>query len=589
MKLSWHAVSGKEYRLPKHEAFKNLFHSLSPFERVAFGVLLVLFVGSALAILGHANRAIMVEVPASGGTLAEGIVGTPRFINPLLAISDADKDLSSLVYSGLMRIDGAGHIIPDLAESYSISDDGLTYTVVIRKDAKFQDGQPVTADDVVYTVTLADDPAIKSPLRANWDGVTVAKVDTNRVTFTLKQAYEPFLENLTLGILPEHLWKSVDENEFPFSELNIRPIGSGPYKVSDVSQNGAGIPTSYALTPFRGSTSGSPFIASMVFRFYADEAALIHAYNTGAVDSIGGISPDNLPTITRKDGIITKSPLPRVFGIFFNQNQNAIFADANVRAALDIAVDKQKIVNQVLGGYGTPIDSPFPPGTLSGIALPINPAGSKDAALALLAKSGWSYSTTTGKLTKGTGAKATQMAFSIDAPDTPELKQAAESAANDFTNLGIDVSVKVFEPGDLSQNVIRPRDYEALFFGEVVGREYDLFAFWDSSQRIDPGLNIALYANISGDKMLENARAATNTADRDDYYRQFDQLFRTETPAVLIYAPEYVYIIPKSLQGRVDSTITAPSDRFNGIASWYIDTEWIWPIFENIPLRKFLP
>ncbi len=589
MNSLWHKATSSEYRLLKEDPVKNIFTSLSPAERVIFALLFVVFFLSSLTLLARANRAVMVEIPASGGTLTEGIIGTPRFINPLLAISDADRDLSALIYSGLFRVDDTGNLVPDLAESYKVSPDGLTYVVEIKNDATFQDGTPVTADDVVYTISLAEDPSLKSPRRANWDGVEVTKDNDQSVTFTLKQPYAPFLENLTMGILPSHLWKAVTPTEFPFSELNVEPVGSGPYKVAGVVRNSSGIPTEYTLRPFRNAVGGVPYIGSIVFHFYEDEAAQIHAYDIGDTDAIGGLSPDNLPAVTRVGGVTTRSPLPRVFGLFLNQNQNPVFADTNVRAALDIAADKQKIVDTVLHGYGAPIESPFPPGTLSGITLPENPHGDKEAALALLAKSGWTYSTTTKMLMKGKGAKAVQMKFAVAAPNTPELKTAAEYLVQDFTDLGIDATVKVFEPGDLSQNIIRPRDYEALFFGEVVGREYDLFAFWHSSQRIDPGLNIALYANITADKLLEAARRAENESDRTDSYLQFDALFREEHPAILVYAPEYIYLIPKSLKGRSGGTVTTPSDRFNNIREWYIETEWVWPIFEKINLRKYLP
>lgn len=589
MNSLWHRISSSEYHVLKEDPVKNIFSSLSPAERVVFVLLSVVFAASALMLLARANRAVMVEIPSSGGTLTEGVIGTPRFINPLLAISDADRDLSSLVYSGLFKVNDSGDLVPDLAESYSISDDGLTYTVKIQDTAVFQDGTRVTAEDVIYTVGLAEDATLKSPRRANWDGVNVGKVDADTVTFTLKQPYAPFLENLTMGILPAHLWKSVTPAEFAFSELNVEPIGSGPYEIAGIVRNSSGIPTSYTLRPFRKSVGGIPYIGSIVFRFYEDEAAQIHAYDIGEVDAIGGLSPDNLPAVTRVGGTVTRSPLPRVFGIFLNQNQNPIFADSNVRAALDTAVDKEKIVESVLHGYGTPIESPFPPGTLSGVTLPTKPHGDKVAALALLAKAGWVPDSGTGKLMKGKGAKAVQMKFAIATPNTPELKAAAESAAKDFTDLGIDATVKVFEPGDLSQNIIRPRDYEALFFGEVVGREYDLFAFWHSSQRIDPGLNIALYANITGDKLLESARAAENESDRTASYLKFDALFRQEHPAILVYAPEYIYLIPEKLKGRHGGTITTPSDRFNNIREWYISTEWVWPIFEKANLRKYLP
>ena len=155
------------------------------------------------------NQYFIVEVPSSGGIYKEGIVGTPRFINPVLSISDADRDLTSLVYSGLMRQHTDDTLIPDLAETVEISEDGLSYFFKIRDDAVFHDGEPVTSEDIIFTILTTQNPIIKSPKRANWDGITIEKIDDKNLTFHLQQPYAPFLNNTTLGILPKHIWQGV--------------------------------------------------------------------------------------------------------------------------------------------------------------------------------------------------------------------------------------------------------------------------------------------------------------------------------------------------------------------------------------------
>ncbi|TAK57709.1 hypothetical protein EPO17_01290, partial [Patescibacteria group bacterium] len=159
----------------------------SPTEKVAFVFFLVLLSVSALTMLQKVNKSFMVEVPALGGTLEEGIIGTPRFINPVLALGDADRDLTTLVYSGLLKVNTHGELVPDLAESYTVSPDGLEYSFILRKTALFHDDAPVTAEDVEFTIQKIQDPAIKSPKRANWDGVTVHKVDDHHIVFILKK------------------------------------------------------------------------------------------------------------------------------------------------------------------------------------------------------------------------------------------------------------------------------------------------------------------------------------------------------------------------------------------------------------------
>ncbi len=235
-----------------------------------------MLLASSSYLLYSVNKALLVEVPARGGTLVEGLVGAPRFINPLLAISDADRDLSALVYSGLLRAQGE-ELIPDLAESYEVSPDGTAYTFVIREDATFHDGSRVTAEDVVFTVAKAQDPILKSPKRANWDGVAAEVVDERTVRFTLKAPYAPFVENATLGILPKALWEEVSSDEFPFSALNTDPIGSGPFFVSTIERNPSGIPTTYLMRPFADYALGKPYLQEIRFRFFDSERSLLSA------------------------------------------------------------------------------------------------------------------------------------------------------------------------------------------------------------------------------------------------------------------------------------------------------------------------
>src|SRR3989344_4632334 len=148
-------------------SLETLLRALRPGERLVLYGLSILLAISTLALLAGLNSAVSVTVPAPGGELVEGEVGSARFINPILTISQADEDISRLAYSGLTRTlpDGT---VPDLAESYEISEDGTTYTFTLRESATFHDGTPVTAEDVLFTIAAAQNPDIKSPRRADW-------------------------------------------------------------------------------------------------------------------------------------------------------------------------------------------------------------------------------------------------------------------------------------------------------------------------------------------------------------------------------------------------------------------------------------
>ncbi len=543
-----------------------------------------LLIISSAALVYLVNKEFLVVVPSYGGSLSEGIIGAPRFINPILAVSDADRDLSSLVYSGLLKATPHGDYIPDLAESYTTSPDGKTYTVSIRKNVTFQDGTPVTADDIVYTVGKTQDPELKSPERANWSGVVVEKIDDTTVQFTLKEPYAPFIKNLTLGIVPEHLWRDVSTDEFPFSDLNISPVGSGPFRVSAISRTAAGIPSSYTLVAFKQYSLGKAHLDKIILHFYKNEEGLVQGLTNGEIETANSLSPSTLHEL--QDFTIHHSSLNRVFAVFFNQNQSEVLRDSAVRHALNGAIDRDALVSVVLGGYGTPLREPVPP---SIIKTPLPAVTPQMGDLALEAKNtllqnGWVMGQD-GVLTKttGTGKKTKTMvlSFSLATGNVPELRAAAEYLKVAWQNMGAKVDIQVFNQGDLSQNVIRPRKYDALLFGEVIGRDLDLFAFWDSSQRVDPGLNIALYANATVDKILERLRATSDKQERQTLYQRFNSEIQKDIPAVFLYAPDFVYIVPKDVLGLDLGFIETPSDRFLSVTAWHRETDRVWPFFKK--------
>src|SRR3989344_2469416 len=505
----------KEWHIPKSSAILKTIASFSITEKIIFYFFLCVLIVSGFLLLWKVNQSFLVEFPARGGQLKEGIIGSPRFINPILAMSDADRDMTSLIYSGLMKSNSKGDLVPDLAESYSISKDGLIYKFKLKDNAYFHNGEKVTADDVEFTINKTQDSALKSPKRANWDGVTVRKLNDREIEFALKQPYSPFLENATLGILPKKIWANFDSDQFSFSLFNIEPVGSGPYKVKSLKKDSYGIPTFYTLASFNKYVSGAPYIKKLLINFYQNEKSLMDAFNKRDIESVSAISSQNAEAIKNENGLrIIRAPLPRIFGIFFNQSQSPVLANKEIREALNEAIDKDRIVAEVLNGYGIKIDSPIPADLIDGEDNAENQedgkkedSGSKsERVLAKLKDSGWKMNDKEKILEKKLKNETQQFRFSISTSNTPELKKVAEIAKEEWEKIGAQVEVKIFEAGDLNQNVIRPRKYDALFFGEIIGRDLDLFAFWHSSQRKDPGLNIALYANSKADKLLEDAR-----------------------------------------------------------------------------------
>lgn len=565
-------------RLPyKKEVFKAL-RMFNPLERLVFFVAVIVATITATIILGGINNHFLVSVPASGGTLREGVVGTPRFVNPLLASTDADHDLSRLTYRGLMKKDGEGNLVADLAESYEISDDGLTYTFVLS-DATFHDKTTITAEDVLFTVKSAQDTLLKSPERIKWTGVSAKAIDEKTVTFTLKEAFAPFLESTTIGIMPKHVWENIPYESWTYSDHNTKNvIGSGMYKLDSVSVGSSGIPDYYELVLDK-KNNDTALIEKIIVRFYANESALISGYTSGQIDTLGGISPENAELLAKRGARVYASPLPRVFALFFNQNEAKIFADISVRRAIREAINKETVVSEVLRGYGRAIDEPLPDAHLISVKTKDDASENATVARGILEKAGWKLGED-GIYAKSISKNETRrLSFEIATNNAPELKSAVDLIVQDLRTAGIEAVAKVYETGSLNQDIIRPRKFQSLFFGEVVETQSDLFAFWHSSQRNDPGLNISGYANAKTDKALETALATLDTEKRMKLYDQFEAEINTDVPAVFVYSPAFIYAVRPSIDGISLGRIAKPEDRFNGISTWYLETDRVWKIF----------
>jgi peptide/nickel transport system substrate-binding protein len=576
----------RNFKLPKKDEINSVFHSFSKREWMVFIVLVAVLLVSAISILENLNKSLMVKVPFRGGTLSEGVIGAPRFINPILANSPADLDMTALVYSGLMRKNGDATLTPDLAEKYEMSKDGLTYTFTLKDNISFHNGEPVTADDVVFTINKAKDSVIKSPRKVNWDGVSVQKINDKTIQFNLKQPFPSFLENATLGIMPASLWNN---SAIELNDANTSPVGSGPYMIQSVSRESSGVIDSYELTAFKDFALGEPYINTINLRFYSSEDDLVKALENKEVDQISSITPLNADILKERNFNIDSSVLPRVFGLFFNQNQNQLFTDKAVTKAIDQAIDKDKIVREVLFGYGVAIDEPIPPNMIAYQTLAPKNKISREEILknveSSLAKDGWSkgpngflQKTTTDKKKKKT---TVELAFSISTGNAPELTKAATLIKQDLAVIGMNVDVKTFEVGNLNQSVIRPRKYDALLFGQIINHESDLFAFWHSSQRKDPGLNVAMYTNAKVDKILEDAFTTLDEQARIKKYVQFESEIRKDMPAVFLYSPNFIYALSGNLEGLSIDHITSPTDRFSNVYLWYTQTENVWKIFSR--------
>jgi peptide/nickel transport system substrate-binding protein len=274
--------------------------------------------------------------------------------------------------------------------------------------------------------------------------------------------------------------------------------------------------------------------------------------------------------------------LPRIFGIFFNQNKSVALRDPAVREALDIALDRGEIVEKTMSGYGVPIASPI--ATL--IDKIESSEGSKatttetQSATSLLDSAGW-LKNNLGLLEKQIDGTAETLSFTLRTSNTPFFSEISEIVVEDWKAVGVDVAVEQFEQTDLVQSVIRPRDFEALLFGLDMNRSGDLYPFWHSSQKDDPGLNIAQYTNLTVDTLLEAARTKQDEGARTQALGEASALIAQEKPALFLFKPRMTYVVKNGIIVGPMNNVAKPSDRFSNIDTWYTDSDNLWNIFKN--------
>ena len=547
---------------------------LSKKERVIIYVSLFLIVISA-AYLGASNYFQKTkEVPAYEGEYSEGMVGQPRFINPILCQgSDIDSDLSALVYSGLLKLNHQGELVNDLAENYEISEDRLTYTFYLKKDVTWHDGEKLSADDIVFTIKTIQNDNFYSPLRASWKGVKIEKVDDHSVRFILRNAYSPFLNNLTVGILPKHLWESFGANNFHQAECNLMPKGTGPYQIEQFVKDKDGKISSLELLANKNYYAKEPFIQKISFKFFKDEAEMIAAFNRKEIKGVNYLSPENVKKVSDLERVnIYRLNIPRHFAVFFNQTQSKALSDKTVRLALAYAVDKNRLIEETLLGEGSSVETPIPLGILGH-----NPDTkiydyAPEHAKNILEAEGWTDSDGDGIREKD----EIKIEFTIIATDSPELSSTLTLLQEMWKEIGVSVQIKNVEINDPENDYIKSRDYEAILFGEILNYDPDPFAFWHSSQKKETGLNLALYDNAEVDKLLEEARQETDQNIRAEKYQKFQELVVEDIPAIFLYSPNYLYAHNKIVQGVELDNIVIPSNRFNGIENWFVKTERVW-------------
>ncbi len=540
-------------KIPNSRQLKHLTKFLNPKEYLIIKIclLLILINGVYLGIV-FVRKHIQYS-PKIGGTYIEGVVGYPQTINPLYATSrDIDSDLTRLIYSSLFVYDQNGRLVNDLVDNYTVSADYKEYTIKIKNNVRWQDNDKLTADDIVFTFNLIQNPDFRSPLRSIFAGVDAQKIDDQTIKFTLAQPYAPFPELLTFGILSKNVWSNVSPSGATLNNLNLKPVGSGPYKFKSLVRSTDGDLKEYHLVADSNYYGSKPYIQNITFKFFVDYTQAIKALNDNQIDGLSYLSLDSRGDVLAQNSLFFHELVqPEIVSIFFNKDRNKILGDKDVRAALAQALDKNQLIQDVFNGIYARQDGP-------------------------IMTSNWAYDDQIKIYNYSPADSLTvinkkPLSLTLTVVDANANATVAQKIKSYWEQIGVKVNLKIVA-GEEAANIIRNRDFEAIIYGESVGGDPDVYAFWHSSQIGSKGLNLAGYGNLDVDKLLADARATTDISQRLNDYKKFQEIITGDLPVSWRYSPTYTYVQTKNVKGFNGTMAIQPADRFASLASWYINT-----------------
>lgn len=538
---------------------------------VTWIMLFVVMIGIVAYQLSGLSAYYQSSQPVAGGTFTEGILGSFTNANPLYATGPVDSSVSRLVFLGLLKYDSNNQLVGDLAESWSADAKETTYTVKLKPNLKWQDGQPLTATDVAFTYNTIKNPDAKSPLLSSWQGITITATDDRTVTFGLPNILSSFPHSLTNGIIPSHILATIPAAQMRALQFNTAaPIGSGPFKwdaleLSEVDSNQQG---RIGLVPNGQYYEGSPALQKYVIHFFTDEKQMLTSFENHEINAMSGM--DALPDTFETDQSVEQYSIPITAQVMvFFRNSQEVLSDIKVRQALVQASNQ----NDLLENLGFPVIASKEPFLQSHAGY--NPGITQlsydvNRAAALLTEAGW----IPGK--DGVREKAgKQLTFKLYSQSTSEYAYVTRHLQTDWQKIGVKVEVLLQADSDL-QTTVAFHTYDALLYGISLGPDPDAYAYWGSTQadqRAANRVNFSEYRSATADKALEGGRTRSDPALRALKYKPFLEAWRTDAPALALYQPRYLYVTRDTVYGFTPSSINVASDRYSNVAHWMIRQE----------------
>ncbi len=567
-------------KVPTLKQSKFLLDVLSQKEKRIIGFLGVVMFFSLVFIMVHRwqdNNSRTVLAGTEGGTLKEGVIGSPQYINPLFSHSNpVDQDLVALIFSGLYKYNSDLKVVPDLVDKHSISGDGKVYRISLKKDVVWPDGKSFSSEDVLFTIQSMQHPDLRklNPMLYNtWKDVQVKTIDDFTVELTIARSFTPFLENLTIGILPKHLLKDVSTAINPLSEFNLKPVGLGPFQFKSMDKDKAGMIKSYTLMKNDKYFDKAPWLENIIFSFYDNHEEAVGNLRSRVIDSLT-LAPHEAINVNLKKFNTYDLVIPKYTAIFFNGLNNQLLNNLAVRQSLSLSVDRNKIIKMVLNNHGVVSRGPIViPEKIDSTLVQTNTDG-KDLynfqkAEEILVSNKW-YKEDGYFKKKNSNNAVESLQLTLVTIDHPENVKAAMFVKEDWEKLGVKVKLDIYSTEDIYYKVIEPRKYDALLYAEQLGADPDPYPYWHSLERKSPGLNLALFNNPEADKLLEEARGEHNFEIQRKKYLAFQELLFKEYPAVFLYNSFSQYIVNSQVQNIQTKNVVNLAGRLEEIENWYI-------------------
>jgi peptide/nickel transport system substrate-binding protein len=519
----------------------------------------------------------------------EGVVGKPSSVSPLTARTQPDRDLVALLFSGLLRNGPGGTLVPDLAEDWTVDKTGKTWLVDIRSDARWHDGTPVTADDVVFTIETLQDPAYKGPSATSWSEVTVTATSQRQVRFTLETPLGGFLQALTQPIAPAHLLGEIPiENlgDDPFGGL---PIGSGAFAITELTGDSASLVPAEILeesgepsaspssspdslttpTPTSRPSRPLPYLAGIEFRFYDDPADLAADFEAGELDAASGLPPATAATLESAPGArLVRYPGATLTAALLNARPgHPEFGGAAVRTGLLAAIDREGLARESFAGFVAPATGLIPPSSpmFDAAADPAVPY-SRGAAERAFTAAKWVKGASRWRLPKAKKPLTIEV-LSPSQRMNPGLYRAAEAVVRDWTTIGIEAKHVGLPPAAFAERLASGK-FQVAIADLRIGLDPDLYPLLASSQTLTGGSNVMGIQSADLDTLLEKARAPGSQAARQKAYSALQKALAAGRYLLPLAFPDEVVVLRDTVEGPAIRQVTDGSDRFWDVLTW---------------------